>query len=238
MKCNSCEEEKQEDDFGKYTDNRTGKIRTRKECKSCRVKREDLRSKENRERSNSYKTKYKNNNKDKVRESENIRVKLKRVNDPQYNIKESLVKKTREHLIQDKWVNIIGCTSKQFRTWFEYCFTTDINWDTLDNWECDHVIPLSYFDLNNDNEYKLASHWTNIRPLLSKENKIKGNKILPIVIKNHISQVIKFLSINTHYQTSMETCWWQREKLWYGKNEQIEEDFEDLLKRTIRSQAS
>ena len=50
--------------------------------------------------------------------------------------------------------------------------------------------------------------------------------------------VIKFLSINTHYQTSMETCWWQREKLWYGKNEQIEEDFEDLLKRTIRSQAS
>jgi hypothetical protein len=46
-------------------------------------------------------------------------------------------------------------------------------------WHIDHVIPISKFDLNNQEEQILAFNWRNTMPLSCKENLSKNNKITP-----------------------------------------------------------
>ena len=44
------------------------------------------------------------------------------------------------------------------------------------NIHLDHVRPLSSFDLKNYEQLKEASHYTNIQPLLAKDNLTKGDR--------------------------------------------------------------
>ena len=54
------------------------------------------------------------------------------------------------------------------------------------NIELDHVYPLSSSDLTNPNQLKEASHYSNIQPLLKRDNGSNGSKIHErvIVIQN------------------------------------------------------
>ena len=45
-------------------------------------------------------------------------------------------------------------------------------------WHIDHVIPCSFFKLDNLNEQKKCFHWSNLRPLYAKKNLEKSNKII------------------------------------------------------------
>jgi 5-methylcytosine-specific restriction endonuclease McrA len=44
-------------------------------------------------------------------------------------------------------------------------------------WHIDHIIPLSFFDLNDLTEAKIANHWGNLQPLFKEENLSKHDKI-------------------------------------------------------------
>ena len=44
------------------------------------------------------------------------------------------------------------------------------------NIELDHVKPLSSFDLTDINQLQQADHYTNIQPLLAKDNRTKGDR--------------------------------------------------------------
>ena len=61
--------------------------------------------------------------------------------------------------------------------------TTNMKWN---NNELDHVYPLSSFDLTNPNQLKEASHYSNIQPLLKRDNRSKGSKFHEhdIVVQN------------------------------------------------------
>jgi hypothetical protein len=54
-----------------------------------------------------------------------------------------------------------------------------------DVWHIDHVIPLSKFDLEKEENIELAFNWRNTMPLAANENLSKNNKILPQQIKEH-----------------------------------------------------
>lgn len=75
---------------------------------------------------------------------------------------------------------LVGCSLEFFRKWIESQLPKGM---TLENygkytWHIDHIIPLSSFDLTDSKQLKIACHYTNLRPMLAKENISKGKKIL------------------------------------------------------------
>ena len=134
-------------------------------------------------------------------------------------------------------IKTLACTKKQLVDWIEYQFDGTMTWMNYGkHWHIDHVIPVSFFDLTNVLEQNICFNWSNLRPLERIANISKSNKIQENTIIDHIQIITKFISLNNGYQTSIETCWWQRVKLWYGKNPQVDGNFKSFLKWVIRSE--
>jgi len=89
-------------------------------------------------------------------------------------------------------VEYLGCSSIEY---FKWIFNYNNNY-TLENhgkeWHIDHVIPISKFDLNIQEEQLSAFNWRNTMPLSSKENLSKNNKIIKEQIENHYKTLIKY----------------------------------------------
>jgi hypothetical protein len=67
---------------------------------------------------------------------------------------------------------------------------------TLENrgkqWHIDHVIPLSRFNLGNEEQQLIAFNWRNTMPLSCNENLKKGNKISKPQIEQHLEHLKKY----------------------------------------------
>jgi hypothetical protein len=89
-------------------------------------------------------------------------------------------------------IDYLGCNSEEYLKWLEY---NSSNY-TLNNrgkdWHIDHVIPLSKFNLDDENEQQLAFNWRNTTALSPKENLEKNNKIIPSQIETHLNKLIKY----------------------------------------------
>lgn len=73
-------------------------------------------------------------------------------------------------------VRMLGCSIEEFKHHIESQFTPGMTWDnwSLKGWHLDHIVPLASFDLTNPEQLTKAMHFSNIRPLWSKENLRKG----------------------------------------------------------------
>jgi hypothetical protein len=86
----------------------------------------------------------------------------------------------------------LGCSTKDYVKWITYNkkdFTLNNHGDV---WHIDHVIPISKFNLNNEEELLLAFNWRNTMPLSAKENLAKNSKILIPQIKEHLKTLKKY----------------------------------------------
>jgi|SRR5208282_4091727 len=75
----------------------------------------------------------------------------------------------------------IGCSPGFLRNHLESLFESGMNWENFgngkDKWNCDHIIPLEWWNLKNHPEHLfVASHWTNLQPMWQPENQKKGNR--------------------------------------------------------------
>lgn len=86
----------------------------------------------------------------------------------------------------------LGCSSDEY---FKWIFNYNNNC-SLENhgkeWHIDHVIPISKFDLNNEEEQLFAFNWRNTMPLSCKENLSKNNKIIIEQIQKHLEKLKKY----------------------------------------------
>jgi hypothetical protein len=72
--------------------------------------------------------------------------------------------------------HVIGCTSEHLMSHIQTQFRDGMTWDNMGkHWELDHIRPLSSFDLTKDEDISAAGHWTNVQPLLVRENRRKGD---------------------------------------------------------------
>jgi hypothetical protein len=92
-----------------------------------------------------------------------------------YRLKKSLASHLRKVLTKnDTTMNYIGCNIQYLREWLEYNFTEEMNWENYGTyWLIEHVVPISKFDLINENEKFKCWNWSNLMPY---PNGVRGTK--------------------------------------------------------------
>ena len=142
------------------------------------------------------------------------------------NFKMSEILRSKIHKILNNkptsFLKYLGCDLEWFKKWIEFRFDKNMNWDNLGKyWQIDHILPISRFDMTNENDIRICFHWTNLQPLESTENRQKYDNFILHYYFNNIINVNRFNSKNTRYlgyQIVNESLRWLRLKLRYGKN--------------------
>ena len=96
----------------------------------------------------------------------------------------------------NRTMQYVGCDFHFLKNWFEFQFKDGMSWDNYGEWEIDHIIPCSSFDLEKKDEQHSCFNWINLSPCWKIDNIKKGNKIIDSIIENHKNKVDTFLSIN------------------------------------------
>jgi hypothetical protein len=89
-------------------------------------------------------------------------------------------------------VEYLGCSSDDYFKWiFSYNNVCSLK-NHGKEWHIDHVIPISKFDLNKQEEQLIAFNWRNTMPMSAKENLSKNNKIIKSQIEQHYKKLIEY----------------------------------------------
>jgi hypothetical protein len=193
--CDKCIQPKQIDKYRKYCENSYSKT-----CKKCLNEMDKIRKKNKRqkkaekflancEKCNEEKvlnefTKLKKFYKKKIclscypdflREQKNEWCRNERLTNINYRLKKSLAARLRNVLNKnDTTMNYIGCNIQYLREWFEYNFTSEMNWKNYGSfWSIDHIIPVCKFDLTIEDEKLKCWNWSNLMPVTIKYNSSK-----------------------------------------------------------------
>ena len=124
--------------------------------------------------SNSYPTWLKNN-----RDNVNKYIRERRANNESLRLANNLQSRLRQALLRqstkktNKTEDLLGISFNEYNKYIEFLMTANMKWNKI---ELDHEYPLSSFDLTNPNQLKEASHYSNIQPLLKRDNCSKGSK--------------------------------------------------------------
>lgn len=97
-------------------------------------------------------------------------------------------------------IKLIGCSSLEF--WKR---NGSPNIEQLKNLHIDHIVPISWFNLEDENHVKVSSHWTNLQYLSSEDNLSKHNNYAgrpdsilgykdEFDIEKHVSDMIEFIN--------------------------------------------
>jgi hypothetical protein len=118
---------------------------------------------------------YRSQNKDKIALYKKDWEKLHK-DDPIFKIKRNLRRRVH-HALRDNYKSahtfeLIGCTAEEFKTYIENQFEPGMSWENYGpkTWHIDHIKPCYTFDLSDPDQQKLCFHYTNQRPLWSKDN--------------------------------------------------------------------
>lgn len=82
-------------------------------------------------------------------------------------------KKPREHTSA---VRDLGCSIPELMTHLEAKFTDGMTWKNYGEWHIDHVKALANFDLRDQEQVKVACHFSNLQPLWAADNIAKGDR--------------------------------------------------------------
>lgn len=134
---------------------------------------------EHREQISAYKSEWQRNNSEKRRIRLNERYKQDIRFRVAVNLRTRILRAIRNNQKVGSTLNILGCSIEFFIAYLESKFTENMSWDNYGSlWHIDHILPCVSFDLSKEDEQRKCFHYTNMQPLLAKDNLIKGTKIL------------------------------------------------------------
>lgn len=146
-------------------------------CKPCLNKLWKIWYKNNKDKAKALSKDWKERNKEKMRLYDNEYKSNKRKTDPLYKMKcniRSLIWasfKYKSYKKKSKLNDILGCSYEYFKEYIENKFTKEMNWNNI---HIDHIKPL--FLATTEEEVIKFNHYTNLQPLLARDNLIKSNK--------------------------------------------------------------
>lgn len=88
----------------------------------------------------------------------------------------------RRYVLEGKWGSAyapyFGLDIQHFRQWIELQFDEELGWDNFSEaWQFDHIVPVAYFDFDDDSDLRLCWNFVNIRVEKVNHNKNRGNRI-------------------------------------------------------------
>lgn len=118
--------------------------------------------------------------KEKIRAEQRIWQKRTRLLNPNFRLAQNLRTRLNMAIRYDTKVGSavtdLGCSIDEFKLYLETKFQPGMNWDnwSKDGWHIDHIKPLSSFDLSDLEQFKEATHYSNMQPLWAVDNLKKG----------------------------------------------------------------
>jgi hypothetical protein len=114
-----------------------------------------------------------------------------------------------------KTFNVLGMPCDMFLRWIEFQFVDGMTWGNYGVvWHLDHILPVSKFDLTNENEQCVCFNWTNFQPLYARDNLSKTNSIYLHDFFNCFISAHRFIAKeglkSLEYQTLAERLRWLR----------------------------
>lgn len=78
-------------------------------------------------------------------------------------------------------VRHLGCSVPDLMAHLECQFDDGMTWENygIGGWEVDHIKPLAAFDLTDVEQFRAASHYTNLQPLWGASNRAKAATYIP-----------------------------------------------------------
>ncbi len=71
---------------------------------------------------------------------------------------------------------LVGCSCDELKSHIEQRFVDGMSWDNYGSvWHIDHVVPVSAFDLLNEDQARKCFHYSNLQPLFAMDNLKKSD---------------------------------------------------------------
>jgi hypothetical protein len=189
--------------------------KNRKKCKNCEKKygreyrnnehgkqKAKTWSNNNKARHTILQSEWAKNNRNHLNNKYNVRTK----SDHNFKIKKACQRQLLLNLKKTSTtMKYLSCDIDLFIKWLSFCFDKNMNMNNHGSyWHLDHVIPISLFDLQAEEEIRLCFHYLNYMPLPAKDNISKQNKIIYSQLITHMDNIIEFhikneLSIDKKY---------------------------------------
>jgi hypothetical protein len=82
---------------------------------------------------------------------------------------------------------LIGGDRNKVRAHVESLFKDGMTWENYGEWEFDHIIPWTLFDLTKDSHKKVCFHYLNIQPLWASDNRSKKAKLCLEMVSDELA---------------------------------------------------
>ena len=137
-------------------------------------------SSKNRDQIIEYHKKYKKENRDKInfydenRGDSDLNFKLAH----NLRVRTNKAFKTQNIRKTNKTYDLLGCSNLFFKSWIIHQLYGDMSLNNYGSvWQIDHCLPITSFNLLDENDMKKCFNWINLRPKFSKDNNSKNDKI-------------------------------------------------------------
>jgi hypothetical protein len=240
-KCSKCKKIKPLEDFYKNKSDSSGYGAYCKECSKTYHK--DNRERRNNQSKEWYKNNYKHRkeyrktNFVKYRENlkrwrlknlEKARAYINKYNSKKYkenpyfklnhNISTAINKTLKRNKGGYHWETLVNYTSEELKKHIERQFKPGMSWSNYGKWHIDHIIPISYFEFNSpyDDEFQICWSLNNLKPLWSKENISKNNKIRfenEAEYKKVSNEIINYIKIIVKQAKGLRLGWLRLKEL-------------------------
>jgi hypothetical protein len=179
---------------------------------------------QHKEKISKYNHNYSLDNRKEIQTRHTKYLRKRRYEDLKYKMETRLRNRIRRILKEGNYVKsqstivLMGCTKEFLLEWFEFLFDEQMTFDNHGTiWHIDHVIPCTLFDMTNHDDQRKCFHWTNLKPMISKKNQSKGNRLTYDELYSHEINLAMFCMKNPQYFSQV---------LYYKKDKYVNENLQ------------